>query len=282
MQDTKKKVLSGGRILTFRKMIYRYYEENRRDLPWRRTDDPYHILVSELMLQQTQVERVLNKYELFISRFPSVFSLADASLKEVLSIWHGLGYNRRALSLIGLARVITEKYHGQFPADFRELTELPGIGPATAGCLLAFAYRIPVVFIETNIRRVFIYHFFKDREDVHDKEIFPLVEATLDRKSPRDWYYALMDYGSALRKTIDNPNKQSLHYSRQSAFEGSDRKIRGVILKSLIAETSLTEKQIIQATGAEQRRARKILVDLISEGFLKKTGSSYALSDKSS
>ena len=143
-----------------------------------------------------------------------------------------------------LAGIIVSEYEGKLPADAEELVKLPGIGRATAGCLLAFAFRMPSVFIETNIRRVFIHHFFQDREGIHDKEIMPLVEATLDRSNPRDWYYALMDYGSQLKKEIENPNKKSAHYTRQAPFEGSDRKIRGAILKALVGKTSMTEEAI--------------------------------------
>ncbi|HEX2967148.1 MAG TPA: hypothetical protein VHO84_15290 [Syntrophorhabdaceae bacterium] len=276
----KGKTLSHSRILSFRKLVYQFYEKNGRDLPWRRTDDPYRILISEMMLQQTQVERVLGKYELFVSRFPDIPSLASAPLKEVLHVWQGLGYNRRALALIRLAQVVREKYHGKVPTSLNELISLPGIGPATAGCLSAFAFRIPVVFIETNIRRVFIHHFFKDRADISDKEIIPLVEATLDRKNPRDWYYALMDYGSGLGRTVENPNRRSSHYSRQSSFEGSDRKIRGMILKHLTNTESLQEEQICQIAGSEPQRVHRILIDLVNEGFLSKDANSFTLSGK--
>ena len=267
--------LSSKQISSFQRLLYDYYKRNRRDLPWRNTDNPYHILVSEIMLQQTQVERVIEKYDQFIARFPDVASLAKATLKEVLEVWQGLGYNRRAISLMKLAGIIVSEYQGELPADAEELVKLPGIGRATAGCLLAFAFRIPSVFIETNIRRVFIHHFFQDREGVHDKEIMPLVEATLDRSNPRDWYYALMDYGSQLKKEIENPNKKSAHYTRQTPFEGSDRKIRGAILKALVGETSMTEEDIIITIGSEKERTKKILSALVKEGFIVKTDKTY-------
>jgi A/G-specific adenine glycosylase len=227
------------------------------------------------MLQQTQVERVVDKYSLFLSKFPDVASLAKATLKEVLEAWQGLGYNRRAISLMKLADLIVNSYKGKLPVDVEELVKLPGIGKATAGCLLAFAFRIPSVFIETNIRRVFIHHFFQDRKDVHDDEIIPLVEATLDRSNPRDWYYALMDYGSMLKKEIENPNKKSAHYSRQASFEGSDRKIRGAILKALVGRTSMTEGALTTLIGAEKERIEKLLSTLVKEGFMVKKGEVY-------
>lgn len=269
--------LSSEQIASFQYLIYSYYNKHRRDLPWRNTDNPYHILVSEIMLQQTQVERVIEKYGLFLARFPDVVSLSKATLKEVLEVWQGLGYNRRAISLTKLAGIIVSEHKSELPVDVEELVKLPGIGRATAGCILAFAFHVPSVFIETNIRRVFIHHFFQDRKGVHDKEIIPLVEATLDRSNPRDWYYALMDYGSHLNKEIENPNKKSAHYSRQAPFEGSDRKIRGAVLKSLVKVTSMTEEDIVITINTEKRRTKKILSALVKEGFIKKTGKVYRI-----
>jgi len=229
------------------------------------------------MLQQTQVERVIEKYEWFIEAFPDVSSLAKAPLKDVLSAWQGLGYNRRAISLVKLAEVLVTEYDGTLPDNPEVLVKLPGIGHATAGSLCAFAFRKPSVFIETNIRRVFIHHFFQDREGIRDDEIMPLVEATLYKANPRDWYYALMDYGSALKKSIVNPNRKSAHYTRQNAFEGSDRKIRGLILKVLVRETSMTEKDIGKAVDSDRERIKKVLSALIREGFIVKDGSTYRI-----
>jgi A/G-specific adenine glycosylase len=276
--EKEERQLSSGQISSFQSFLHSYYKRNRRDLPWRNTDNPYHILVSEIMLQQTQVERVIQKYDRFVSRFPDTASLAGATLKEVLELWQGLGYNRRAISLIKLAGIIVSKYQGELPVDAEQLVKLPGIGQATAGCILAFAFRKPSVFIETNIRRVFIHHFFQDREGVHDNEIMPLVEATLDRSNPRDWYYALMDYGSQLKKEMENPNKKSAHYARQAPFEGSDRKIRGTILKVLVGKISMTEENIILAVGSENERTKGILTALVKEGFISKTDKTYRIS----
>ena len=269
--------LSSKQVSSFQNLLYDYYKRNRRDLPWRNTDNLYHILVSEIMLQQTQVERVIEKYDRFVTRFPDAASLAKATLKEVLEVWQGLGYNRRAISLMKLAGIMVSDYQGKLPADAEELVKLPGIGRATAGCLLAFAFRTPSVFIETNIRRVFIHHFFQDREGVHDNEIMPLLEVTLDRSNPRDWYYALMDYGSQLKKEMDNPNKKSAHYTRQAPFEGSDRKIRGAILKALVGNTSMIEEDMITAIGVEKERIEKILAVLAQEGFIVKKGRTYKI-----
>ncbi len=273
----KEKELSPKQISLFQHNVYQHFKKFGRDLPWRNTDNPYHILISEIMLQQTQVERVIGKYGSFIAKFPDMNSLAKANLKEVLEVWQGLGYNRRAISLMKLAKLIMSEYGGTLPANMDELVKLPGIGRATAGCLLAFAFHKPSVFIETNIRRVFIHHFFQDRKDVRDDEIMPLVEATLDRKNPRDWYYALMDYGSMLKKEIENPNKKSAHYTRQKPFEGSDRKIRGAVMKALIGKSSMTENTVIAVVGSEKGRVKKILLSLAGEGFIIKKGNSYRI-----
>ncbi len=262
---------------SFQRLILEFYKEHRRDLPWRNTDNPYRILVSEIMLQQTQVERVMEKYERFIEVFPDILSLAKAPLKDVLGVWQGLGYNRRAISLVKLAEVLLTEHNGELPNNPEVLVKLPGIGCATAGSLLAFAFRKPSVFIETNIRRVFIHHFFQDREGIRDDEIMPLVEATLYKANPRDWYYALMDYGSTLKKKIANPNRKSAHYTRQSAFEGSDRKIRGLILKLLVRETSMTEKDITKAVDSDRERIKRVLSVLTREGFIVKDGSAYRI-----
>ena len=258
-------------IEAFRKSVYDVYREQRRDLPWRRTRDPYKILVSEFMLQQTQVSRVEEKYPPFLERFPDIESLADAAPGEVLALWQGLGYNRRALALHRTARIVVDEHGGIIPDTGDLLLTLPGIGPATAGALQAFALDRPVVFIETNIRRVYIHAFFPGRESVTDTEILPLVEATVDSNGPREWYYALMDYGSALAKEVSNPNLRSAHYSRQSPFEGSDRQIRGQILRILLDVGSLTTDELLERLSVEtveRNTMVAILSRLEQEGFL--------------
>jgi A/G-specific adenine glycosylase len=218
----------------FIKIVWEYYKQHgRHDLPWRKTSDPYLILVSEIMLQQTQVERVIPKYNAFLKRFGTVRKLAQSSLGEVLVIWQGLGYNRRAKMLHQCAEIVTKQHKGIFPKTQKGLVSLPGIGPYTAGAVLAFAYDISVPLIETNIRTVYLHHFFHDTTDVTDSEILRLVSITQDLENPRAWYYALMDYGSYLKKTHGNPNKKSAHYTKQSAFSGSDRQIRGGIIRAL-------------------------------------------------
>ncbi|OPY73394.1 MAG: putative A/G-specific adenine glycosylase YfhQ [Syntrophorhabdus sp. PtaU1.Bin002] len=271
------KTLTEDEIRAFQRDIYRYYEDHRRDLPWRKTRNPYHILVSEIMLQQTQVERVIEKYGEFIVIFPDVSSLARAPLKDVLSAWQGLGYNRRALALRRTAEIIATAYSGEVPASMEDLSRLPGIGKTTAGEILAFAFNLPVLFIETNIRRVFIHHFFTEESTVTDREIMFLVEATLDRENPRDWYYALMDYGSMLKKDILNPNRRSAHYKKQPAFKNSSRKIRGTILKILLKESPLARDHLQESVGAEPDRVEKILNEMVGEGLVREDNGEYSI-----
>ena len=243
--------------------------------PWRRTTEPYHILVSEVMLQQTQVERVVLKYPEFLEQFPDLESLARAPRSEVLLAWQGLGYNRRAIALQKTARLVADEYGSNLPADVEMLATLPGIGRATAAAICAYAFNMPVVYIETNIRRIFIHFFFQDRQGVRDDEILPLVEQTLYRENPREWYGALMDYGTVLKKRTANPNRRSASYTRQSRFEGSDRQIRGKILALVLEEGSVTEEEVTARVSRDTVRVRRILEDLKREGFIAESGGTY-------
>ncbi len=263
-------VLSQGRVKKFQAEIYGHYQAHKRAMPWRQTRNPYHILVSEIMLQQTQVERVLGKYGSFLERFPDVASLARAPWPEVLAVWQGLGYNRRALALKRLAQRVVEDWEGALPRSTEGLRSLPGIGPATAGALLAFAFEQPVAFIETNIRRVFLHFFFPNREEVTDREILPLVEETLDRERVRDWYYALMDYGAAMKASGANPNRRSAHYARQGPFGGSNREVRSLILQALLGagKQALTVGELTAGLGLKPARIGAALEQLLTEGFV--------------
>jgi A/G-specific adenine glycosylase len=237
-------------------------------MAWRDTTDPYMILVSEIMLQQTQVERVKIKFPQFIEAFPDFASLAVAPLDNVLSVWQGMGYNRRAIALQKCAIRVINEYNGILPDDGDLLVTFPGIGRATASSIAAFAFNLPVVFIETNIRRVFIHFFFSGTDTVSDADLIPIVEKSLYKENPRIWYWALMDLGSALKKTVPNPNRRSVHYSKQSPFEGSDREIRGTIIRMLLAEPGMSEKQLLALRIEDPARIKKILAALISEGFI--------------
>lgn len=243
------------------------YKKSKRDFPWRETHDPYKILVSEVMLQQTQTYRVIPKYEAFIGRFRNFKSLAETSNSEVLKYWIGLGYNRRAFYLKQTAQRITKEFGGKLPEDPKILQTLPGIGKNTAGAIVVFAFNKPYSFIETNIRRVFIHHFFKDSKIIiYDNEILPLIERTMDKKNPREWFYALMDYGAFLPNVITNPNRKSKHYTKQSKFEGSIRQIRGAILKKLAVSQTVKLNDLYKEF--EKEKIDKALRGLEKEGFV--------------
>lgn len=270
-------LLVPSEVRAFRKKIYSYYRKYGRDLPWRKTLNPYHILVSEIMLQQTQVERVLEKYDEFIKAFPDFPSLARASLRKLITVWQGMGYNRRALALRSLAQTLMNEHRGKLPSDPEDLIALPGIGRYTAGAVAAFAFNQPVLFIDTNIRRVFIHTFLHDQENIKDEDILPLIQQTIDASDPRTWYNALMDYGAMLKREQINPNRRSAHYQRQSPFENSNRQIRGRILKVLVEESPLTRSQIMKKSGMDPERVKLNLVELSNEGFIKKQGKFFSL-----
>lgn len=255
-------------IAEFRTAIYEYYESHGRKMPWRQTNDPYCILVSEVMLQQTQVGRVFEKFTEFIAEFPDMGTLHEASLQEVLAVWRGLGYNRRALALKAIAKQVVEDFHGVLPRSLADLMRLKGVGRSTAGAIMAFAYNQPVVFIETNIRTVFIHFFFPRDILVKDVQILPLVEATLDLANPRVWYWALMDYGTMLKKQGLEMNSRSAHHQTQSPFHGSLRQVRGRILKALVLSCGLTDAELAQETGFPPERIEEGIEKLKADGFI--------------
>lgn len=268
-----------GWVHKFQKEIYGHYGKEGRPLPWRWAEDPYHIFVSEVMLQQTQVTRVMGRYERFIEAFPDFSSLAEASFQNIYALWQGLGYNRRARALREAARKVMNEFGGELPRDVEDLVLLPGVGRATASAIAAFAFNQPSAFIETNIRRVYIYFFFQGRDDVRDGEILSLVTETLDRENPREWYYALMDYGSFLKKGGENPNRRSIHYRRQAPFEGSGRQLRGSILRYLSGREGATARELARELNVEAGRVREFLRELEGEGFLVKNMGKYSLNN---
>ncbi|OGG61250.1 hypothetical protein A3C87_01480 [Candidatus Kaiserbacteria bacterium RIFCSPHIGHO2_02_FULL_49_34] len=264
------------RIAALRKTVWAFYRvHGRHNLPWRENHDPYHVWISEIMLQQTQVPRVLEKYVQFMKLFPTVQKLAKAPLADILRAWQGLGYNRRAKLLHLCAQEITTARGGVFPQATSELRALPGIGPYTASAIQAFAFNIGTPLIETNVRTVFIHHFFPHRDAVHDNELMSLIEAALPRGRARDWYAALMDYGTHLKATIGNANKRSRHHTVQSKFQGSDRQLRGKILRTL-AEKSATITDL-QKLDQSKDRVQTKLQELMREGMLRKEGRRYLL-----
>jgi A/G-specific adenine glycosylase len=226
------------------------------------------------MLQQTQVDRVIPKFKMFLKMFPTFRALAQAPTAKVLTAWQGLGYNRRALMLHRCAQVVTNNYRGRLPEDAALLQVLPGIGPYTAGAICAFAFNRATPIIETNIRRVYLHHFFASEKIVPDRDILNIVEATMDTRNPRRWYWALMDYGSHLGRTlpkVKNPNRRSRQYVRQSAFAGSARQLRGAILRYLLEQRSSTLAQLSRVVEGDERLS-EIVVDLEREGFLTRRG----------
>jgi A/G-specific adenine glycosylase len=275
LRTKNNKALTTARVHAFQREIYQHYDTRGRDFPWRKKLNPYRVLVSEIMLQQTQVERVIGKYREFLDAFPDFAALAKAPLPELLRVWSGLGYNRRALALKALALEVVDEHHGRLPQSLEKLLALPGVGRYTAGAVLAFAFNKPVVFMDTNIRRVYIHEFFHDQENIHDDQLIPLVEETIDAADPRKWYNALMDYGTMIKEQHENPNRKSAHYTRQSPFENSNRQVRGMILKVLVAGTPLSAARIVQRTALDPERVKKNLTQLIAEGFVKKKGRAY-------
>ncbi len=262
-----------------------YTQHGRSHLPWRKTRDPYKILVSEIMLQQTQVDRVLPKYTLFIKTFPTVAVLANALFPQVLGLWSGLGYNRRAKFLHEAAQVIVRDHKGKVPKDVTAMEALPGIGPYTARAVAAFAHNQPVVFIETNIRTVFTHFYFSlstlnydKSKKISDAEIFPLVAEALksSRMEPQEFYAALMDYGAYLKRAGVQINNRSKHYTKQSKFKGSTRQLRGEILRKLLkAPQSSHELQKVCESSLEV--VERELSRLLKEGLILKRGVRYTI-----
>ena len=249
-----------------------------RDLPWRGIDDAYGVLVSEVMLQQTQVKRVLGRWEHFMGMFPTPDALAAAAPADVLAEWQGLGYNRRALALKCACEICSQDFGGKLPETVDELKALPGIGPATAAGVVAFAHNRPAMYLETNVRTVFLHELFPDEEGIRDKQLEPLVRATCPADNPRSWYYALLDYGAHLKATFGNASRRSAHYTRQSAFEGSRRQKRAEVVRIVLAAEgaiSLEEAHSL-LNGFERDHGRdgvddelfaSIAADLEREGF---------------
>ncbi len=221
------------------------------------------------MLQQTQTSRVSEKFLDFIKMFPDFQTLANAPLDSVLGAWQGLGYNRRAIALKKIAQIIITDYQGELPDSKEILESFPQIGKATASSIISFAFNKPTIFIETNIRRVYIYFFFFNENNVDDKEILQIMEKTIDRDNPRKWYYALMDYGVMLKKKHPDLHKKSAHYQKQAPFKGSNREIRGKILDLLIKKKYFTQSEIERnLENINSQKIMEIIHQLEKEGFI--------------
>lgn len=260
---------TSSKIRAFRKAILDHYKkQGRHALPWRESHDPYLVLVSEVMLQQTQVERVIPYFLMWRKRFPTVRALAKAPLRDVLTCWQGLGYNRRAKNLHAAAKAVVKEHKGIFPKSVEELEALPGIGPYTARAVAAFAYNEDVVFIETNIRTVVTHHFFPSKKKIDDKEIAKILEEALPKGKARVWYSALMDYGSYLKRSGIRLNARAKGYTKQSKFAGSSREARGMILKAL-AKGSRSGAFLTELLGPARRAQLKAqLAILTKEGMI--------------
>lgn len=277
--------VSPERLEEFSATVWERGRELYRDLPWRDTHDPYAILLSEVMLQQTQVSRVMGRWEQWLETFPTIADLASAPLPPVLELWQGMGYNRRALNLKRCAEEVVAMHDGVVPSDKKALLGLPGIGPSTSAGVRIFAFRQPDMYLETNVRAVFIHELFPGRESVADKELVSLVEATCPQDARvRAWYYALLDYGAYLKKTMPNPTRRSKHYTRQSKFEGSHRQKRAYLLRHVIDDALSTEdlaRDLAQSERASGRQepsveeVRAILDELEREGFVMRRGDAW-------
>jgi A/G-specific adenine glycosylase len=278
------------KLENFRAEVYLYYRQFARKFPWRENIAPWGILVSEFMLQQTQTERVVPFFQKWMRRWPSPEALNGASLEEALAEWVGLGYNRRCRFLKECARIITTGYGGQVPSEPELLRSLPGIGAYTAGAIACFAYNYPAVFIETNIRSAVIHFFFDDTggtarnapekiKKVSDAEIFPILEAALDRENPRLWHWALMDYGANLKKLRVNPNRRSAGYSKQSRFDGSLRQIRGRVVRMLSTEGASTIEALSNRTGVKEQELYNALEGLQKDAMVSENSGIYRIKD---
>ena len=275
-------------LANFRALVLQRGHELYRDLPWRRTCDPYGIWISEVMLQQTQVSRVDGRWQRWLERFPTVDALAAADTADVLDEWQGMGYNRRALALMRAAQAMSAA-GGAVPRDLAELVALPGIGPATAAGIRAFAYDLPGVYLETNVRTVFLHELYPDAEKVPDRELVPLVEAACPPDAadpaddPRTWYYALLDYGAYLKRTVPNPSRRSSTHARQKRFEGSHRQKRAMVVRIVLAHRDgVTLDEACRELSAQEREAgrgpvpeadvKALLEELAAEGFCHQEG----------
>ena len=276
----------------FRKTVLTRGKDLYRDLPWRRTTDPYSIWISEVMLQQTQVTRVDGRWQRWLLRFPTVDALAAADTADVLDEWQGMGYNRRALSLLRAAQAVSAM-GGQMPSQASQLVSLPGIGPATAAGIRAFAFNLPGVYLETNVRTVVLHELYPDAVAVPDRELIPIVEATCPpdasdpNDDPRTWYYALLDYGAYLKKTVPNPSRRSRTHVRQTRFDGSHRQKRAMVVRAMLAHRAdacggATLAAVVDDVSQEEAHAGRppvdqgtvleILEELAREGFCHAAG----------
>ncbi len=271
-------------IPQFQRIILTWYKKNRRDLPWRHTKDPYKILVSEIMLQQTQVSRVIPKYQEFLKAFPSMKALAKTRKARLFSVWAGLGYWRRALHLQQTAKLLLLRQGEQFPRDPKELGKLPGIGQYTARAVSCFAFNTTEAFLDTNIRQVYLYFFFSKKRNVSDKEILKIAQKAVRKDNAREWHYALFDYGAMALKN-KGINKQSKHYHTQSKFKGSFRSLRTKAVRFLLSQprSKTAKRAFLQFVAQEIKKSkapykpREITSALLRDHILEESRDYYSL-----
>ena len=255
-------------VRKFQKMIMSWWKENRRNLPWRNNPSPYKVLVSEIMLQQTQVSRVIPKFLEFLNEFPTLEHLASANTKHLLTVWSGLGYNRRALWLKEAAGEIVKRK--RFPEEVDELRELKGIGSYTSRSILIFAFNRNLAAVDTNIRRIFIALGFAN-EDASEKELQEIADALLLKGRSSDWHNALMDYGSTVLTSSSTGIEPT---SKQSRFTGSARKVRGRIVRMLTQSESLSIDEIISQLSEKNKDSvnlREVLEQLTQDNLIEQT-----------
>jgi len=287
-------VISPAVLEAFIGQVAREGAKQYRDFAWRNTRDPYAILLSEIMLQQTQVTRVVSYYDSWLQRFPSIDALAAADTGEILSAWQGLGYNRRALALKRQAEKVSEGRAGILPASYEELQALPGVGPATAAGVMAFAHNSFAPYLETNVRSVVLHELFADRLEVCDKEVMAVVKQAAEFLEgegfssegskgnildARTWNYALLDYGAWLKKAFPNPSRRSKQHTRQSRFEGSFRQKRAQLLREILSSPQQTAAELADNCTVDLEETEKVLDALFKEGFIQCDNGSYSIAD---
>ncbi|MFX1254102.1 MAG: Fe-S cluster assembly protein HesB [Promethearchaeota archaeon] len=263
--------ITSEKINRFHEKIFAWWEDNKRDFPWRQTTNPYHIMVSEFMLQQTQASRVVDKYLAFIRIFPTLNSLARADKADVFRLWSGLGYNRRAIWLHEAANLILQME--EFPKDPSQLKKLKGIGSYTSRSILIFAFNLNLATVDTNIRRILIAEGFAT-EETTERELFEIAEQIVPKNRSRDYHSALMDYG-ALVKTATKTGIRPT--SKQGKFAGSNRQYRGRIVKYLTTKKRADREELIRECSVPPEKADLIFDSLITDSLLQKKGNEYFL-----
>ena len=269
-------------IARSRRALFAWYEPRRRAYPWRATRDPYRILVSEVMLQQTQASRVVSVYRDFIRSFPSVRALAHASRRDVVSAWGGLGYNRRAIALANAARRVVEEHGGRIPTDPTAMCSLPGVGPYTSAAVASIAFGEPVAAIDTNVRRI-VSRVFDGTDDATPARVRELADAWLDLSDPGGWNQALMDLGREVCRPRPRcgvcplgPSCRSVALGvepspprpRPEPFEGSMRQVRGAVVRALRDRPSATIAALAEITGLDAERVAEAVRRMTDEGLL--------------